>query len=201
LRSVGFTNVQLVIDAGRSNLIAALNEFQRQADGADWAAIFYAGHGMEVDGINYLIPVDAKLRDDRDVQDEAISVNRVLDATANARKLKLVMLDACRDNPFLSKMKRSIAMRSINRGLAAIEPVGATLVVFAAKDGETAEDGDGDHSPFTGSLIRRLQQPGIEINRLFRLVTGDVLKATNNRQRPFVYGSLPGEDEYYFRLK
>src|SRR5204863_7291186 len=109
-------------------------------------------------------------------------MNRVLDATANARKLKLVRLDACRENPFLSKMKRSVATRSINRGLAAIEPLGATLVVYAAKDGETAEDGDGDHSPFTGSLIRRLLQPGGEINRLFRLVTGDVLKTTSNRQ-------------------
>ena len=94
-----------------------------------------------------------------------------------------------------------IASRSESRGLAAIEPVGATLVVFAAKDGETAEDGSGGNSPFATSLIRRIQEPGIEINRVFRLVTGDVLKATSNRQRPFVYGSLPGEDEYYFKLR
>jgi uncharacterized caspase-like protein len=182
-------------------MTAALRDFQRQADKADWAAVYYAGHGMEVDGVNYLVPIDARLQDDRDVQDEAVSVNRVLDAITNARKLRLVILDACRDNPFLSKMHRSIASRSINRGLAAIEPAGATLVVFAAKDGETAGDGDGDHSPFTGSLIRRMQEPGVEINRTFRLVTGDVLRATDNKQRPFVYGSLPGEDEYYFRSK
>jgi TPR repeat protein len=200
LRSIGFTKVQVVSDASRSDLIAALRDFQHEVDNADWAAVYYAGHGLEVDGVNYLIPVDARLRDDRDVQDEAISVGRVLDATANARKLRIVMLDACRDNPFLSKMHRSIATRSVSRGLAAVEPVGATLVVFAAKDGETAEDGSGDHSPFTGSLIRRMQEPGVEINRLFRLVTGDVLKATANKQRPFVYGSLPGEDEYYFKL-
>jgi TPR repeat protein len=200
-RAVGFNVVQLVSDAGRSALIAALSDFERQADNADWAAVYYAGHGMEVDGVNYLVPIDAKLRDDRDVQDEAISVNRVLDAIANTRKLRLVMLDACRDNPFMTTMHRSIASRSISRGLAAIEPVGATLVVFAAKDGQTASDGAGDHSPFTGSLIKRMQEPGVEINKLFRLVTGDVLKATENQQRPFVYGSLPGEEDYFFKPK
>jgi uncharacterized caspase-like protein len=201
LKAVGFTSVQLVMDAGRSALISALNDFERLADNADWAAVYYAGHGMEVDGVNYLVPIDARLRDDRDVQDEAVSVNRVLDAIANAKKLRLVMLDACRDNPFLKSMKRSIASRAINRGLAAIEPTGATLVVFAAKDGQTAADGTGDHSPFTGSLIKRMQEPGVEINKLFRLVTGDVLKATDNQQRPFVYGSLPGEEDYYFKPK
>jgi len=200
-RAVGFNVVQVVSDAGRSALIAALSDFERQADNADWAAVYYAGHGMEVDGVNYLVPVDARLRDDRDVQDEAISVNRVLDAIANAKRLRLVMLDACRDNPFMTTMHRNVASRSIGRGLAAIEPVGATLVVFAAKDGQTASDGDGNHSPFTGSLIRRMQEPGVEINKLFRLVTGDVLKATDNQQRPFVYGSLPGEEDYFFKPK
>jgi TPR repeat protein len=200
-KAVGFNIVQIVSDAGRGALIAALSDFERQADNADWAAVYYAGHGMEVDGVNYLVPIDARLRDDRDVQDEAISVNRVLDAIANTRKLRLVMLDACRDNPFLTTMHRSIASRSISRGLAAIEPVGATLVVFAAKDGQTASDGAGDHSPFTGSLIKRMQEPGVEINKLFRLVTGDVLKATENQQRPFVYGSLPGEEDYFFKPK
>ena len=98
-------------------------------------------------------------------------------------------------------MTRALPSRSISRGLAAIEPMGATLIVFAAKDGETAGDGDGDHSPFAASLIRRLQQPSLEINKLFRLVTADVLKATGNQQRPFAYGSLPGEEDYYFRLQ
>jgi uncharacterized caspase-like protein len=135
------------------------------------------------------------------VQDEAVPMNRALDAIANAKKLKLVILDACRDNPFLQKMQRIAATRSVTRGLAAIEPLGATLVVYAAKDGETAEDGDGRNSPFAASLLRRIQEPGVEINRVFRLVTGDVLRATGNRQRPFVYGSLPGEDEYYFKLR
>ena len=201
LKADGFTSVRMILDMTRASMIASLNDFQREADTSDWAVVYYAGHGMEVSGANYLVPIDAKLGDDRDVQDEAVSVDRILSAVENAKKLRLVMLDACRDNPFLKRMHRSIATRSISRGLAAIEPMGATLIVFAAKDGETAEDGTGGHSPFAASLIKRLQQPTIEINKLFRLVTSDVLKATGNQQRPFVYGSLPGEEDYYFRLR
>src|SRR5229473_2775648 len=201
LKADGFTSVRIALDMTRASMIASLNDFQREADTSDWAVVYYAGHGLEVSGTNYLVPIDARLGDDRDIQDEAVSVDRILRAVENAKKLRLVMLDACRDNPFLKKMHRSIATRSISRGLAAIEPLGATLIVFAAKDGETAEDGAGSHSPFAASLIKRLQQPTIEINKLFRLVTSDVLKATGNQQRPFVYGSLPGEEDYYFRLR
>src|SRR6266436_5203995 len=201
LKADGFTSVRIILDMTRASMIASLNEFQREADTSDWAVVYYAGHGMEVSGANYLVPIDARLGDDRDILDEAVSVDRILSVVENAKKLRLVMLDACRDNPFLKRMHRSIATRSISRGLAAIEPVGATLIVFAAKDGETAEDGAGNHSPFAASLINRLQQPTIEINKLFRLVTSDVLKATGNKQRPFVYGSLPGEEDYYFRLR
>src|SRR5216684_1219120 len=201
LKADGFTSVRIILDMTRASMIASLNDFQREADTSDWAVVYYAGHGLEVSGTNYLVPIDARLGDDRDIQDEAVSVDRILSAVENAKKLRLVMLDACRDNPFLKRMHRSIATRSISRGLAAIEPMGATLIVFAAKDGETAEDGTGGHSPFAASLIKRLQQPTIEINKLFRLVTSDVLKATGNQQRPFVYGSLPGEEDYYFRLR
>ena len=201
LKADGFTSVRIALDMTRASMIASLNDFQREADTSDWAVVYYAGHGLEVSGTNYLVPIDARLGDDRDIQDEAVSVDRILRAVENAKKLRLVMLDACRDNPFLKKMHRSIATRSISRGLAAIEPLGATLIVFAAKDGETAEDGAGNHSPFAASLIKRLQQPTIEINKLFRLVTSDVLKATGNQQRPFVYGSLPGEEDFYFRSR
>ena len=201
LKADGFTSVRISLDATRASLIASLNEFQREADTSDWAVVYYAGHGMEVSGANYLVPIDARLGDDRAVQDEAVSVDRILGAVENAKKLRLVMLDACRDNPFVKKMRRSVATRAISRGLAAIEPTGATLIVFAAKDGETAADGTGDHSPFAASLMRRLQEPTVEINKLFRLVTSDVLRATGNQQRPFVYGSLPGEEDYYFKLR
>jgi uncharacterized caspase-like protein len=200
-KAAGFWSVRIVADATRDAMIQALRAFQDEADAADWAVVYYAGHGMEIGGVNYLVPTDARLKVDRDAQDEAVPLNRVLDAISGAKKLKLVMLDACRENPFAQQMRRTMAMRAVSRGLARIEPDGATLVVYAAKDGELAADGTGDHSPFTTALLRRLQQPGIEINRLFRLVTGDVLLATNSRQRPFVYGSIPGDEEFYFKLR
>src|SRR5216683_322846 len=119
LKADGFTSVRIILDMTRASMIASLNDFQREADTADWAVVYYAGHGLEVSGANYLVPIDAKLGDDRDIQDEAVSVDRILSAVENAKKLRLVMLDACRDNPFLKRMHRSIATRSISRGLGA----------------------------------------------------------------------------------
>jgi tetratricopeptide (TPR) repeat protein len=117
LRDEGFRTVHLVEDATRANLARALQEFQEEADSADWAVVYYAGHGIEIGGTNYLVPVDARLKSDRDApNDEAISLNRVLDAVAGAKNLKLVMLDACRDNPFGQSMQRSLAVRSVARG-------------------------------------------------------------------------------------
>jgi len=192
-------SVRVVTNATHDGMIRALREFQDEADRAEWAVVYFAGHGMEIGGVNYLVPTDAHLKVDRDAQDEAVSLNRVLDAVAGARRLKLVMLDACRDNPFVRQMRRTVATRAVSRGLVRVEPEGATLVVYSAKDGEVAEDGSGDHSPFAAAFIRRVQQPGVEINRLFRQVTGDVLQATGNHQRPFVYGSVPGDDDFFFR--
>ena len=127
----------------------------------------------------------------------------MLDRLHNARKLRMVVLDACRENPFQGMMKREIASRAVSRGLAPYEPkVANEMVVYAAKDGEQAADGDDNgHSPFAKALIARLEQPRVEINKMFRLVTSDVLAATNNRQQPFVYGSTPGEEDLYFRTK
>ncbi|MGA2129871.1 MAG: tetratricopeptide repeat protein [Xanthobacteraceae bacterium] len=201
LEADGFVSVQLVTDAAHDGMIRALRAFQEAADTADWAMVYFAGHGIEVGGVNYLVPTDARLAVDRDVQDEAVPLSRVLDAVAGAKRLKLVMLDACRDNPFASQMKRTMAVRAVTRGLARIEPDSATLVVFSAKDGELALDGGSDHSPFSAALINRMRQPRLEINRMLRLVTGDVLQATGKRQRPFVYGSIPGDDEFFFRVR
>jgi uncharacterized caspase-like protein len=150
-----------------------------------------------MDGTNYLIPVDAKLKNDRDVPDETIPLDRVMSAIEGAHKLKLVVLDACRNNPFAPQMKLSGARRSISRGLSRVEPVGATLVVYAAKEGTTAQDGAGADSPFAVSFARRLEQPGVEINMALRFVRQDVLDATQNQQEPFVYGSLPPTNFYF----
>jgi uncharacterized caspase-like protein len=200
LKQDGFETT-LVTDATRQVMVDALRVFRDKADTADWAVVYYAGHGIEVGGTNYLVPIDAHLRSDIDAADEAIALGRVLDTVAGAKKLKLVVLDACRDNPFARTMKRSIAVRSVSRGLASIRPDGGVLVVYAAEDGEVAEDGDGQQSPFSEAFVRRLAEPGIEINKLFRLVTADVLKATGNRQRPYQYGSLPGAEDLYFKVR
>jgi len=148
-----------------------------------------------VDGTNYLIPVDAKLERDSDVYDEALSLDRVLVAVEPAKKLRLVILDACRDNPFARTMKRAVASRAISSGLAKIEPTSPnTLIAYSAKAGSTAQDGDGKNSPFTTALASHLVTPGLDVRRAFGFVRDDVLKATSNRQEPFVYGSLGGDD-------
>jgi tetratricopeptide (TPR) repeat protein len=197
LRSVGFQTVTVKDDMTRAQTIAALNGFSDQAANADWALVYFSGHGLELGGTNYVLPVDARLLADRDVQDEAVSLDRLLSATMRARKLHIVILDACRDNPFIPKMRQTAATRSVGRGLARVEPEGATLVVYAARDGQIAYDGDGQNSPFVTSLTKRLAEPNLEINKLFRLVHDDVLAATDRRQEPYVYGALPGEDFYF----
>lgn len=197
LRGVGFQSVTLEGDLTKDKMAEALRRFAHEAETADWAVIYYAGHGIEVAGTNYLIPVDARFESDRDVQYEAVPLDQALAAVEGAHKLRVILLDACRENPFARQMRRTVASRSIGRGLARIEPDGGTLVAYAAKHGEVALDGDGANSPFVTALVRRLATPGLEINKLFRLVRDDVLAATDRRQEPFVYGSLPGEDFFF----
>lgn len=174
----------------------AVVEFGRSAEGADLAVVFYAGHGMEVGGENWLIPISAELRSDTDIESEAISLRSVSLQVSKARKLGLVILDACRNNPFAAKMKRSISTRAVARGLAPTEPSDNVLIAYAARDGTTASDGDGRNSPFTEALLRHIETPGLEISFLFRRVRDDVMLATKRAQQPFVYGSLSREEIY-----
>ncbi len=159
------------------------------------AVIYYAGHGIELDGNNYLIPVDATLETDADVLDETVPLDRVLFAVEPAKQLRLIILDACRDNPFAKTMKRTIASRAIGRGLAKVEPTSPnTMIAFAAKAGSTASDGDSKNSPFAAALVEHLPKPGLDLRRAFGFVRDDVLKNTGNKQEPYVYGSLGGND-------
>jgi urea transport system substrate-binding protein len=200
LKKAGFASVTLQLDLGRDAFIATLSGFAAQADSADWAMVYYAGHGMEVAGTNYLIPVDAKLSTDRDASLEAVSLDQIRNVVGRAKRLRLIVLDACRDNPFASQMRRTMTLssRSVSRGLAAIEPEAGSLIVYAAKDGETALDGDSGHSPFAAALAKNLLVPGLEVRRLFDTVRDDVLDATNQQQQPFSYGSLSGRQDFYF---
>jgi uncharacterized caspase-like protein len=193
LRKANFDVVASVRDANNQDIRRTLREFSDKAQNADVAVVYFAGHGIEVDGQNYLIPTDAVLQRDRDVYDETISLERILQTIEPAKALRLVILDACRDNPFGRSMKRVSALRSLNRGLIAVEPMKAnTLIAYAAKGGSTAEDGDGDNSPFAAALLKHLPTPGLDLRQAFGLVRDDVMKATDNKQEPFVYGSLGG---------
>jgi tetratricopeptide (TPR) repeat protein len=198
LQKTGFETVRRISNLGREKFVEALQAFARDARQADWAVIYFAGHGIEIGGTNYLIPTDARLETDRDVQLEAISLDQVLAAVEGARKLRLVLLDACRNNPFLPQMRTTTATRSVSRGLAPMEPASGTLVVYAAKHGQTALDGWNGNSPFADALAKDLAVPGIEINKLFRIVHDDVMAATGGRQEPFTYGAMPGREDYYF---
>jgi hypothetical protein len=195
LSGLGFTVISGV-DLDYQAMRLKLLEFGDIADGADIALVFYAGHGIEIDRQNYMVPIDAKLESDRAVNFQALPLDLVMTAVDGATKLKLVMLDACRDNPFLTSMRRTSATRSVGRGLARVEPDVGTLVSYAAREGTTASDGDLEHSPYTTALLKRLQEPGLEISILFRQVRDDVLDATGKKQEPFTYGSLPGSSIY-----
>jgi hypothetical protein len=199
LRNAGFESITVKTDLTREQTIRALRDFVRDADSADWATVYYSGHGMEFGGVNYLIPVDAALETDRDIDLEAVDVGKVINAVEGAKRLRLVILDACRNNPFASQMRRTVATRSIGKGLAPVEPETGTLIIYAAKHGEFALDGAGANSPFVEALTKRIaERPSQEVRRLFDLVRDDVMEATKKKQQPFSYGSLSGREDFYF---
>lgn len=192
-RKANFDSVELKLDLGVIEFKRALRDFYNTTRDADVAVVYYAGHGIEVGGVNYMVPVDAKLRSDYDAEDEAVALERIFRSIEATRRLRLVILDACRDNPFARTMQRQIASRAVTHGLAKVEPMGTdTLVAYAAKAGSTAEDGAGRNSPFTQALVNNLTTPGLDIRIALGRVRDEVLKRTNNRQEPFVYGSLGG---------
>src|SRR5712671_2544149 len=194
-KAAGFDSVDLRQDLNVVEMRRALREFGNKTRDADVAVIYYAGHGIELDGTNYLIPVDATLETDTDVLDETFALDRVLFAVEPAKQLRLIILDACRDNPFVKRMRRAVVSRGIWRGLAKVEPMTPnTLIAFAAKAGSTASDGDSKNSPFATALVEYLPRPGLDIRRAFGFVRDDVLKSTGNKQEPYVYGSLGGDD-------
>jgi hypothetical protein len=195
LQRLGFL-VRSVMNASFDDMRRALLDFGHQAADAEMAIAFFAGHGMEIGGENWLIPVDAELRTDTDVENEAISLKAVMLQVSKAHNLGLVILDACRNNPFAAKMQRSIRIRAVEHGFNRVEPTDNVLVAYAAKDGTTANDGDGRNSPFTSALLRNLETPGLEIRFLLASVRDDVIAATNHEQQPFVYGSLSKEIIY-----
>ncbi|MET0567637.1 MAG: caspase family protein [Hyphomicrobiaceae bacterium] len=195
LKSAGFDSVWRHTDLSASAMRRALRDFSDQTRDADVAVVFFAGHGIEVNGTNYLIPVDAVLERDIDVEDEAVPLDRVSQVLFQTRRLRLIILDACRDNPFSRSMRRTVTGRSIGRGLARVDVLTSdTLVAYAAKAGSTADDGEGTNSPYTSALIKHLATPGLDVRLALGRVRDEVLKTTRNKQEPFVYGSLGGNE-------
>ncbi len=195
LKKAGFEVVAAHNDLGNLQFKRAIRQFEDLAAEADITVVFYAGHGIEIRGVNYMIPVDAKLASDRDADDEAITLDRLLETIEGTKKLSLVILDACRDNPFVRGMKRqrTAATRAVSAGLALVGPTSRnTLIAYAAKSGTAAEDGTAEHSPFTHALLNHLFEPGLDIRLAFGRVRDEVLKLTGSRQEPFVSGSLGG---------
>jgi Caspase domain len=195
LTKAGFEVVDERRNAGVVEFKRALRDFTRAVASADVAVVYYSGHGIEVGGVNYLIPVDAKLASDFDVDDETISLDRVILATQSAKKLSLIILDACRENPFLHTEAKLMAQRSVVNRMSGVEPSSPnTLVAYAAKAGSVSYDGTGANSPFTTALVKYITAPGVDIRIALGKVRDEVLASTGNRQEPFVYGSLGGDD-------
>ena len=190
LERLGF-EVDILAEAGRARMFDGLKQFARAARSADIAVVFYAGHGIEVDRANYLVPVDAELKADTDVEYEAVPLGLVTGSVAVARSFGLVILDACRDNPFRRRMEVAGATRSIGRGLGRVEPPASSVAVaYAARDGTTAADGEGRNSPYTRALLQHIGEPEL-VGEMLNKVAESVLRQTGGGQEPVVYGRLP----------
>ncbi len=200
LSDLGFT-VEERIDPDFRGLAKALREFGIRAQTADAAVVYFAGHGMQVDGENFLVPADAKLERQRDLVYEAMPLSLLLGEAAQAQRIAVVILDACRNNPFVTRLNQQAVTRGVGiaQGLARIDtPPQDTLVAMATRADAVAEDGEGEHSPYTAALLEQLDIPGVELGMFFRQVRDTVLKRTRGRQEPYTYGSL-GAEAFYFR--
>jgi uncharacterized caspase-like protein len=195
LRNVGFDVVE-GYNLTRDKMTEKLLEFGHKAEGADIAVFYYAGHGIAMGGTNYLLPIDADLKSEADVKLGAtINVDVTLDQTMQDAKVKLVFLDACRDNPFSAKMQTAKLSRglTVNSGLAAMNTGQGTLIAFATSPGQTALDGDkGTNSPFTRALVANITQPGVEIQQAMTKVRAQVNEETNKNQMPWGHTDLTG---------
>src|ERR1039458_187580 len=192
-KSVGFEVVISRADLGVVDFKRAVREFLLTAENSDIAVVYYAGHGVEIGGTNYLVPVDAKLGRDYDVEDEAVALDRIIWALQSVKRLRLILLDACRDNPFPGKLRSAGIRSTMKGGLAKIEDVSAdTLVAYAAEAGSGFSVGDGGNSPYATPLIKHLAEPGLDIRIALGWVRDEVIGMTGGRQEPFIYGSLGG---------
>ena len=194
LRKLGFDVVE-GRDLDKRGMDEKLREFGRKLDNAGLALFFYAGHGLQVGGRNYLVPVDAKLERPGDLNLDAVDVGHVLAQMEAERRVNLVFLDACRDNPLARSFARALGTRStaVGQGLATIQSAIGTMIAYATQPDAVALDGTGRNSPFTTALLKHLTTPGVDIGALMRRVRADVIAATREKQVPWDHSSLVGE--------
>jgi uncharacterized caspase-like protein len=194
LRNVGFEVVEGT-NLTRDKMTEKLLDFGKRAQGADVALFYYAGHGIAISGTNYLLPVDADLKSEMDVKlGAAINIDLTLEQTMGDAKVKLVFLDACRDNPFTAKIKATATRSvSVGQGLAEMKSGEGTLIAFATGPGQTALDGrEGQNSPFTHALVAHITQPGVEIQQAMTEVRAQVNEETRKGQLPWGHTNLTG---------
>jgi uncharacterized caspase-like protein len=202
LRRLGFEVIE-GLDLDQTSLNKRIQEFARASDNADVALFFYAGHGMQMNGENFLIPVDAALKRESDLDFEAVRVDTILRQMQRARGPKIVVLDSCRDNPLATQLARTLAGRSRSANLGSgmseinVQNATGTLIAFATAPGAVAYDGDGEHSPFTTALVRHMETPGLDIDLVMKRVRGEVVEKTGDRQRPWTNSSLT--DEFFLK--
>src|SRR6266849_6825093 len=198
LRVLDF-KVVTAVNATKRDMEAKLQEFARLAIDADAALFFYAGHAMQYQGRNFLMPTDAELEDEFSVRFQMVGLEAVSAALERVTGVKIVILDACRNNPLADRLQKTIvgASRSVatTRGLARVDKTQGMVVAYATAANDVANDGQGRNSPFTAALLKRLREPGLEIELMFRRVASDVDAQTGGRQRPETYISLLSE--YY----
>jgi uncharacterized caspase-like protein len=194
LKNLGF-EVVAERNVDKRSMELAMARFGRNAQDADAALVYYAGHGIQYRGINYLMPIDARLEDEYSLNYELTRIDDVLFALSRARGVKILILDACRNNPLLEHLSARGMNRDVfqTRGLARIEAPRGMIVAYATQSDQVASDGSGRNSPFTGALLKEIEQPGLEIATLFRRVAVDVDRATGGRQLPELSISMSGE--------
>jgi Caspase domain len=183
------------LDLDLADMKQRIREFASKLEGSDLALFYYAGHGLQVNGENYILPTDAQLKTQVDLEFESVSINLILRTMEQATKTNVVFLDACRDNPLAEKLARSMGTRSasVGRGLAKTSSGVGTLISFSTQPGNIAFDGEGKNSPFTSALLKHLGTPGQDITRDLVLVRREVLESTNGLQVPWENSSLTGE--------
>jgi len=196
LQRLGF-DVLRGIDLGHEAMRDIIRAFSQKVEGADVALIFYAGHGLQVGGKNYLLPVDAEVRTQADLEFGSIDLNRVLNFMEGQAKTSIVFLDACRDNPLAASLSRGTRSVAVGRGLAQVDSGVGTLIAFATQPGNVALDGDGRNSPFTSALLTVIEQPGMPLSDVMISVRNEVLKSTGGKQVPWEHSSLTGQ--FYFK--